>query len=342
MDKNSNYLKFIDKSLELAKAIPRYFSKYANKIFCNHQKIVLLVLKQKLRTTYRDLIEILKISHIPLYLGLKRIPHHTTLIKFAKKIKSSLLNNILSIRQACTVGIDATGFELENKSYYYRTIWNSNKPQKTKRFMKLTIAADANKQLILHYKIRRDYKRCNIEFRDILKELKVDYVVADKGYSSRENRNFVLYKLNAIPFIPYKKNEWTYKFRDGKRLRFDEKIYHQRSKVETIFSVIKRKYGSILKGRSFVAQNIELICKLIAYNTDRMINFYSLLLRVSAEPYFKTLLVSIYHKYKSNSAKFNFKVLASLFNKCSIFRYIFLVIVLGLLISLFLTNKSII
>ncbi|MCK5282299.1 MAG: hypothetical protein KAK00_02725 [Nanoarchaeota archaeon] len=69
--KNSKYLKFIDKALELCKNIPRYFSKFANKIFCNHQKIILLVLKQKLRTTYRDLIELLKISDIPIYIGLK-------------------------------------------------------------------------------------------------------------------------------------------------------------------------------------------------------------------------------------------------------------------------------
>jgi len=84
--KDSKYLKFIDSALELAKATPRHFSKFSNKIFCNHQKIVLLVLKQKLRTTYRDLIEFLKVSDIPLLIGLKRIPHHTTLVKFAKKL----------------------------------------------------------------------------------------------------------------------------------------------------------------------------------------------------------------------------------------------------------------
>lgn len=80
---DSEYLKFIDEALELAKSIPKYFSKFSNKVFCNQQKVVLLVLKQKLRTTYRDLIEILKISHIPMLIGLKRIPHHTTLVKFA-------------------------------------------------------------------------------------------------------------------------------------------------------------------------------------------------------------------------------------------------------------------
>src|SRR3990167_11242844 len=109
-ENNSKYLKFIDTASELCKDIPRHFSRYSNKIFCNKQKIILLVLKQKLRTTYRDLIEFLKISHIPMLIGLKRIPHHTTLVKFAKKIKPSLLVLLLPFRKAKVVGLDGTGF----------------------------------------------------------------------------------------------------------------------------------------------------------------------------------------------------------------------------------------
>ena len=78
-------LNFIEQGFEVAKAIPEYFSKYSNKIYTNHQHMVLVVLKQKLRTTWRDLVEILKITIIPQKLGLKRIPNFTTLIKFSKK-----------------------------------------------------------------------------------------------------------------------------------------------------------------------------------------------------------------------------------------------------------------
>ena len=65
---------------------------------------------------------------------------------------------------------------------------------------------------------------------------------------------------------------------------FDESTYHQRSKVETIFSSIKRKYNSCLKARTFSSQKKEVLCKLIAYNIDRLINFYLSFLRVSSEP----------------------------------------------------------
>jgi hypothetical protein len=122
------YLRFIDEALQLAKLIPKYFSKFSNKIYSNHQKIVLLVLKQKLKITYRDLIEWLTVTtEIKLVIGLTRIPHHSTLVKFAKKLSASLLNCLLNIKQAGIVAVDATGFETETKSYYYRNAYHSNK-----------------------------------------------------------------------------------------------------------------------------------------------------------------------------------------------------------------------
>src|SRR3989344_6231929 len=151
-DKTSKYLNFINQSLELCKEVPRHFSKFSNKIFCNHQKITLLIIKQKLRTTYRDLIEFLKISDIPVLIGLKRIPHPTTLIKFSKKIKPSLLNLLLSHREAKITGIDGTGFEVENRSmhYQFRTAMTTYR-----RYIKLGISADMNKQIILRHSIHK-------------------------------------------------------------------------------------------------------------------------------------------------------------------------------------------
>jgi len=280
--KESKYLKFIDEALELAKAIPRYFSKYSNKIFCNHQKMVLLVLKQKLRTTYEDLIELLKISDIPLYLGLKRIPHSTTLVKFAKKIKPGLLNLLLPYRKAKHVAVDATGFELEKKSYYYRTLKCSDHRQKTKRYMKLSLSVDTDKHLILRHKIRKKIRNDTIDFIPLVDSLEANKVFADKGYDSRKNRRFVINNLKAIPVIPVRRHRNFYGYlKQGKKI--DGSDYHQRSKAETVFSMIKRKYGSVLLAKSNSTQRVELITKLIAHNVDRQIILsICYLLRVSA------------------------------------------------------------
>lgn len=275
-----DYLKFIDDALELAKSIPRYFSKFSNKIYCNHQKFAILILMQKLKTTTRGIVSYLRSnSDARMHFGLNKVPVHTTIVRFAKKVKN-IIHKVLEIKQAEVAAIDSTGFELESKSYYYRTIWNSHNKKKTKKYMKLSIAIDAKNQIILSTKTRLSPKHDTIDFKELLKDLKVDYVVADKGYSSRENRKFVLNKLDALPMIPYKRNERYYILRGGQRiLKFNKKIYHQRSKIETVFSCIKRKYGSILRGRSFKTQHVEAISKVIAHNVDRMQHYILLLIR---------------------------------------------------------------
>lgn len=281
--KYDNYLNFIDEALVLAKDIPKYFSKYSNHTYCNHQKFVIVFLMQKLKLTTRGIINFLRNNQILcIHFGLFRTPVHTTIVRFFAKVKN-LIDLFLGIKQANTVAVDSTGFELESKSFYYRNI---NKElfdgyiKKTRRYMKLSIAADTDKQLILKYKIRRKLRNDHIDFKNLLKDLNVEYVLADKGYDSRENRKFVLDKLNAIPQIPFRKTSG----RNGSvnrtsSLLFDEKMYHQRSKVETIFSVIKRRYGSVLRNRSYATQKVELISKLIVYNLDRKLNYLSMLIR---------------------------------------------------------------
>ena len=277
-EKYENYLKFIDEALEMAKAIPRYFSKFSNKIYCNHQKLAIYVLMQKFKTTTRGIISMLRSSSdIRIHLGLRKVPVHTTIVRFAKRI-GGIVHKMINIKKADIVAIDSTGFELEAKSYYYRTVWNSNNKQKTKKHMKLSIIVDTDKQIILKYRIRKRLRHDTIDFKKMLNDLDVDYVVADKGYDSWSNRNFVIRKLKAIPVIPVRNytNYYGY-FSMGRKI--SGKNYHQRSKVETVFSVIKRKYGSMLRGRSYATQRVELISKLLAYNLDRKLNYILLLIR---------------------------------------------------------------
>jgi len=271
-----DYLKFIDDALELVKSVPRYFSKFSNKIYCNHQKLAIYVLMQKLKTTTRGIVSYLRSnSDARMHLGLNKVPVHTTIVRFAKKIKK-IIHLVLEIKQATTVAVDATGFELESKSYYYRN--TSHYRAKYKRYMKLSIAVDTDKQLILSSKTRLSPRNDTIDFKELLKELKVNYVIADKGYDSKKNRRFVINKLKAIPIIPMRMHTNFYGYINHRR-RIDGSNYHQRSKVESIFSSIKRKYGSTLRGKSFNTQHVETISKLIAHNVDRMQHYILLLIR---------------------------------------------------------------
>jgi transposase len=42
--------------------------------------------------------------------------------------------------------------------------------------------------------------------------------------------------------------------------------YYRRSNVETVFQMVKAKFGDKLKSKNWIAQQNELLCKLIAHN----------------------------------------------------------------------------
>jgi len=103
-------------------------------------------------------------------------------------------------------------------------------------------------------------------------------VSADKAYLGGENL-LVTLRNGAIPYIPYKSNSqiktnygpkselWTrmFHFYNFHREEFLEH-YHQRSNVETTFSMIKAKFGQRLRSKSMTAQINEALCKVLCHN----------------------------------------------------------------------------
>jgi len=49
---------------------------------------------------------------------------------------------------------------------------------------------------------------------------------------------------------------------------YSEKLYHQRSLIESGFGSLKRKYWSSVSGKSLASINTELSCKAIAHNLN--------------------------------------------------------------------------
>jgi len=90
--------------------------------------------------------------------------------------------------------------------------------------------------------------------------------------------------MKAYPHIPYRKRSGRTYEKLGVPIKFNKKIYHQRSKVETVFSVIKRKYGSYILSKSFETQKKELLIRLVAYNIDRKVILSLVVWRISPEP----------------------------------------------------------
>lgn len=285
MSKDSYYLKFINQALEVAKAIPKYFSKFSNKIFNNHQKLTLLVLRQKLRTTYRDIVELIKITNIPKLMSLKRVPHFTTLIRFSRKLSPLLIRKLLiysckiSKPKQLQLGVDATGLSMDRGSEHY--LMRSGKMRRQRRVIQITACALLDKQLISSVAVQQRKTVVNNLFIPVVKESvklgKVKYVAADKGYDFNANHNYVLMDLGAISCIKVREKCLGRKSKIRRKglSTYDEKLYHQRSKIETIFSVIKRKYLATVKGKSALTKKREGMQKVLTYNVDRLCKIIS-------------------------------------------------------------------
>jgi transposase len=71
------------------------------------------------------------------------------------------------------------------------------------------------------------------------------------------------------------------RYRKQMRRKFDDTLYHQRNKCETIFSVIKRKFGSEIKSHHDTMKEKELLYRVLAYNCHRMYMIPCLLWMIS-------------------------------------------------------------
>jgi len=285
MKSESALKSFLVSARKLVSIIPRFSSKFSNKIYDNHQKMVILLFRQKMRMTYRGIVRFFRFSPLArALLNLREVPDHSTLIKFQKRIKAPLIDSLLCKKKVKTSAIDGSGFETSHMSYHYANTWNRQDKRKYRRYLKLSIAIDTDSQYILAQKIRLGPRNDHIDFERVMKNVQCKYVLADKGYDSKKNRYFVLKEMKAYPYIPYRKMSGRTYEKLGVPLRFNKKIYNQRSKVETVFSVIKRKYGSYILSKSFETQKKELLIRLVAYNIDRKMILSVTLVRNSPEP----------------------------------------------------------
>ena len=285
MNKEPFFKRFIVSTKKLLSKIPKYSSKFSNKIYDNQQKLNILILRQRLKMTYREVVRYLNFNPLArALLKLKRVPEHSTLVKFHNRQKPELLSSLLCDKKANIVAVDASGFQTNHMSYHYANQWHSQDKRKTRRYLKLTIAIDTNTQYVMSYKIRLSPRNDTIDFLPVLKGLRCDWVVADRGYDSKKNRRYVLRQMKSYPQIPYRITSGKNYEKVGVPFKFYDQIYHQRSKVETVFSVIKRKYGNYILSKTFESQKKELIIRMITYNIDRKLILSLVLIRVSPEP----------------------------------------------------------
>jgi transposase len=272
-------------AIEMAE-IPLYSSQYSRRDYNQHQLISLLLLKEFIGQGYRELVKLIEISGIVQEsLGLAQIPHFSTLCKFSSRLESSFLNRIF--KKTChlmsivdshveVAAIDSTGFVTDSSSYYY----SARTEKLRKDFIKVTISVNTKNLSILA--IKTSNSRCHDSqlaipvLRASHNMKKAEVYVMDKAYDSEAIHNFIHTELNSDAIIPTR--NWSASYVSGPHRQkmaqaFDRETYHQRNIVETVFSVIKRKFGDKINARKYHTKLKEIKLKCIVYQLDRFLKY---------------------------------------------------------------------
>ena len=254
--------------------------------------VALCILRVLLRKTYADYeIEMRTDQRICKILGLHILPGKSTIQRGMEMLSMKLLYEINFVMLAeitktkIDMIIDSSGIRIIGRSIWY--CLRINKVIAKRDCDKTHLAVSSQFMFIMNWKIT-PYKRNDCPFfKVLLKPFKILGIVsADKGYLSRDNFQLVADK-GGEAFIPFKKGKkkgstpkaknhpaWKYAFHFWKTLNgIYMTIYHQRSRIECVFSALKKRYGDKLYSRSAIMRRKEMALRFIAYNL-RLLIYY--------------------------------------------------------------------
>ncbi|MGH7490396.1 MAG: transposase, partial [bacterium] len=272
------------------RALPEHAYRYSPKKFTQHQLFACLVLKNFLRTDYRGLAAHLE-DHPSLLaiLELKRVPHFTTFQKAAhrllltgpaRRLLESTVRLHLGRRQRVKrAAIDSTGLECSCASgYFVRRRKRVGDPWKTvvyHHYPKLGLVCGTDDHFIFAAGAGRGPRPDVDEFRPLVTEtlriVQLSRLAADAGYDSEPNHKFARDQHGIRTIIPAKHGRPTDKLPTGRyrrlmKVRFDRPAYRRRSQVETVISMIKRRQGAHVGGRSYHSQCRDLRLLALTHN----------------------------------------------------------------------------
>lgn len=271
------------------RALPAYAHRFSPRKFTQHQLFACLVLKVFFKTDYRGVVAMLDdLPGLRRAIGLRHVPHFTTLQKVARRLLVSVPADQLltaTVRMAGRGGtvklaaVDSSGLESHHVSRYF-VRRRSREPglwQTTTyiRFPKVGVVCDCANHVILSTLMNRgpspDVNQLEGTLGPAARRVRIATLLADAGYDSESNHVFVRERCGIETIIPAKHGRPTSRPPTGyyRRLMsrgFDKTKYGQRWQVETVFSMIKRNLGSALRSRSYWAQCREMMMLALVHN----------------------------------------------------------------------------
>jgi len=277
---------FIQLSVSLLLSIARLLNPITNKKrgkkpYDYRILLVLCILRIMLRLSYEDYEKVMRTDkRICIPLGMKILPSKSTIQRAMKLLKFSLImqfNRELIrgiIKRRLNVIIDSTGIRCIGRSVWYCI--RINKEIEKRDCDKIHLAVDSDLLLILNFRITELQNGESTFFSILLKPFKLlGIVFADMGYLSRKNFQLAMNK-GGCAFIHFQKRNkkkskgspvWKFALNLYKICNWIYmNIYHQRSKIESVNSSIKKRFGDSFKCKRKPMRRKEVALRFVAYN----------------------------------------------------------------------------
>ena len=274
--------------------VPPYGSKFSPKKFTQPSLLACLCLKEYLRLDYRGLEALLSsAAELRLALELRDVPDHSMLHWFARhKVTPRLLQRLLERttqlfrrprRGRHVVAVDATGFSRRSASRYYvaqLTHWRHT-------YLQWATVVWTHPQVICAQQAyigpNSGYRFLRPLVEQAQAQRPIQRLLADAAYDSEAHHRWLREDCGIESIIPATKGRHGRPTQQPYRRRmqrwFPRRQYGQRWMVETVYSVVKRRFGDALTARRYWQQVKQTFLRGVTYNLYRAVTLGLLLWR---------------------------------------------------------------
>ena len=291
-----------------ADTLPERAHRFAPKRYTQPQLLACLLVKEYLGLDYRTAQETLEVSDgLREALHLRRVPDYTTLWRFAHDkatatvVAEALAETVRLFRASghdpprrALVAIDSTGLHCGHASRYFEKRRRQNGPaaHRARGYQKWAAALWTGPQLVTAQLSKPgpcgDYPDLPPLAERSVASVPGTLILADAGYDSEANHAFCREHLGVGTLIPAKTRRYVAGPRGRYRAEMVEALgcptldvegqaalrttYGQRWLVETLMSVVKRKWGERLTARLPAMQEAQALLRGLVYNVYRLVN----------------------------------------------------------------------
>jgi len=297
-------LPFARVALQVATAaLPPYRSRFSKHQFTQPQLLAILCLMRYEDWTFREAeVRVREHGEWRAVLQLSSVPDYTTVYRFLRRLPDDTIETVLEEsvrrlrrssrrgRRRAAVAVDGTGLSPYGVSTYFirRVEQQSGEKTRYRHFLKWLVVADVDRQIILSQQARQGPRCDTPAWPGLLdaarRAIPIGLVLADAEFDSEANHQHIRRTLGAHSVIPAKRRGVPNgEIRNQMYRDFPRKLYGPRAKVETVFSVAKRKLSAKAPGRSLRMQVRQALLLGLAFNLYRLRHRFQFE-RMSTEP----------------------------------------------------------